>query len=422
MPYYFIKQLNNHKMNQSLRYISISHKTASVKQREVFHIPLEKKSDYTQILCNTFPDIDGLLLLTTCNRTEVYFETRTHSATSIRDYLIDLKLPKSSSIDKNLFEFSDSTESTVKHLLEVSSGLESSVLGDSEIIHQIKKSYQFSMTHKLQGSLLERAIQSVFKSHKRISNETNFRDGTTSVAYKSLKVIQNNFKNASSKTKKILFIGAGDIVKQLFKYNSKFNYSNIYISNRSKEKAMILAQKNKCKTFPWANVLANKLDDFEVIISAVSNCSNLIHNLTVSNHNVLLLDLAVPCNIDKSLMYQNNVMFHDLDSISKELEENKEMRIASKSDVINIIVEELTTYNEWLNEAPLRALLANLKISINKVVTKQFQPNIEDTQIKLVTNEVMKKLINQKETLALLPENELNKIISDEASLLINNL
>ena len=140
-------------MNQSLRYISISHKTALVKQREVFHIPLEKKSDYTQRLCDTFPDIDGLLLLTTCNRTEIYFETRTHSATSIRDFLIDLKLPKSSSIDKNLFEFSDTTESTVKHLLEVSSGLESSVLGDSEIIHQIKKSYQFSMTHKLQGSL-----------------------------------------------------------------------------------------------------------------------------------------------------------------------------------------------------------------------------------------------------------------------------
>ena len=97
------------------------------------------------------------------------------------------------------------------------------------------------------------------------------------------------------------------------------------------------------------------------------------------------------------------------------------MRIASKSDVINIIIEELAAYNAWLNEAPLRALLANLKISINKVVTKQFQPNAEDTQIKLVTNEVMKKLIYQKETLALLPENELNNIISKEASLIINN-
>ena len=313
------------------------------------------------------------------------------------------------------------TEDTVRHLLDVSSGLESSVLGDSEIIHQIKKSYQFSMTHKLQGSLLERAIQSVFKSHKRISNETNFRDGTTSVAYKALKVVQNNFKNTTSSTKKILCIGAGDIVKQLFKYNSKFNFNNIYISNRSEDKAVILAQNNKCKTFPWQNVLTNNFDEFEVIISAVSNCANLIHDLPVSNHNVLLLDLAVPCNIDKSLAYQNNVIFHDLDSISKELEENRELRIASKSDVLNIIIEELTSYNAWLKEAPLRALLANLKISINKVVTKQFQPNAEYTQIKLVTNEVMKKLIYQKETLALLPENELNNIISKEASLIINN-
>ncbi len=403
-------------MSQSLRYISISHKTASVKQREVFHIPMEKKSDYAQFICNAFPDIVGLLLLTTCNRTEIYFETKTHSAKSIRDFLINLKAPKNSSVDEKLFEFSDTTEATVKHLLEVSSGLESSVLGDSEIIHQIKKSYQFSMTHKLQGSLLERALQSVFKSHKRISNETNFRDGTTSVAYKSLKVIQNNFKNATSSSKKMLFIGAGDIVKQLFKYNSKFNYSNIYISNRSEEKAIFLAQNNKCKTFPWKNVLANSFDDFEVIISAVSNCSNLIHNLPVSNLKVLLLDLAVPCNINKSLTRQNNVIFHDLDSISKELEENKEMRIASKSDVINIILEELASYNAWLKEAPLRALLAKLKISIKNVVTNHYQPNTEDPQIKLVTNQVMKKLIYQTKTLALIPENELNKIISKEAS------
>ena len=409
-------------MSQSLRYISISHKTASVKQREVFHIPLEKKSDYTKLICNTFPDIVGLLLLNTCNRTEIYFETTTHSATSIRDLLIALKAPKNGTANKKLFEVSDTTEDTVRHLLDVSSGLESSVLGDSEIIHQIKKSYKFSMTHKLQGSLLERAIQSVFKSHKRISNETNFRDGTTSVAYKALKVVQNNFKNTTSSTKKILCIGAGDIVKQLFKYNSKFNFNNIYISNRSEDKAVILAQNNKCKTFPWQNVLTNNFDEFEVIISAVSNCANLIHDLPVSNHKVLLIDLAVPCNIDKTLTRHNNIIFHDLDSISKELEENRELRIASKSDVLNIIIEELTSYNAWLKEAPLRALLAKLKISINSVVTKHFQPHVEDTQIKLVTNEVMKKLIYQKETLALMPENELNKIISKEALLQIHNL
>ena len=104
------------------------------------------------------------------------------------------------------------------------------MLGDAEIIHQIKKAYHFSIAHKLQGSLLERALQTVFKTHKRISNETAFRDGTTSVAYKSLKVIRDCYSKTDAKSKKILFIGAGDIVKQLYKYNNKFNYNNILFS------------------------------------------------------------------------------------------------------------------------------------------------------------------------------------------------
>ena len=138
-----------------------------------------------------------------------------------------------------------------------------------------------------------------------------------------------------------------------------------------KRKQSYSHKKNKCKTFPWENVLVNNFEDFEVIISAVSNCANLLHHLPVSNPKTLLIDLAVPCNIDKNLIHQNNVIFHDLDSISKEIEENKELRIASKSDVINIIIEELASYNEWFKKAPTRALLAAFKISI-----KIWLPNI----------------------------------------------
>ncbi len=88
-------------------------------------------------------------------------------------------------------------------------------------------------------------MQTVFKSHKRISNETNFRDGTTSVAYKSLKVVSETYGKPHARIKKILFIGSGDIVKQLFKYNSKFNFNNIYVSNRTEPKAVVLANKHK---------------------------------------------------------------------------------------------------------------------------------------------------------------------------------
>ena len=173
-------------MSKTLRFISISHKTASVSKREEYHISDREKNSLITLIRTTFPDIAGLLLLTTCNRTEIYIETSETTAIELRDLLVNYK-NRNLILDKNLFNLSNSTEGTVKHLLEVSSGLESSIVGDAEIIHQIKKAHQLAIANQLQGSILERAMQTIFKSHKRISNETEFRDGTTSVAYKSLK-------------------------------------------------------------------------------------------------------------------------------------------------------------------------------------------------------------------------------------------
>jgi glutamyl-tRNA reductase len=328
------------------------------------------------------------------------------------EILNSFKSIKEYNIENELFLSSDVTKPSIHHLLEVSSGLKSLVFGDAEIISQIKKAHQFSMLHKLQGSLLERALQAVFKTHKRISNETDFRDGTTSVAYKSLKVVRESFDKESVKSKKILFIGAGDIVKQLFKYNAKFNYNNIYVSNRSIEKAILLAQDNTCKTFPFSNVINNRFEDFDVIISAASNCPNLIKAIPDAQNKTLLIDLAVPCNIDKTLRNQENVIFHDLDSISVELEETKEHRIAA-TDAVNLIIsEEVQAYCEWLQNAPLRAILAELKIKVRKRVKTRFENNIEDSNLKKITNQVMKKLMVKKELT--ISDDKIDFVISDE--------
>jgi glutamyl-tRNA reductase len=403
-------------MEKSLRFISISHKTASTIQREQYHISEEEKERLTQLISKTFLDISGWFLLATCNRTELYFESTETSANTILDFLIDYQSTENTPDEKALFLLSDSTPETVKHLLEVASGLESLVFGDAEIISQIKKAHQFSLKYQMQGSLLERALQSVFKTHKRISNETDFRDGTTSVAYKSLKVIRQSFDKESVKSKKILFVGAGDIVKQLFKYNSKFNFNTIYISNRSEEKAIILAQNNQCKTYPWSQVIANNFDGFDVIISAASNCPNLIKKIQNTAKKTLLIDLAVPCNIDKTLASKNNVVFHDLDSISVELEETKEHRLAAIDEVTSILNEELKSYSEWLEGAPLRALLAELKITINNKVKTRFETTSDDSHVNLITNQVMKKLMAENQIS--MASEDIDTLISNEISLL----
>ena len=407
-------------MNKSLRFISISHKTASVTQREEFHIPEEEKSELVKLISDAFPDISGLLLLVTCNRTEIYFESEVICANTLLDFIIDLKTKKNNPVTKKLFDAGNSTEDTVRHLLKVTSGLASSVLGDAEIVHQIKKAYQFSIAHKMQGSLLERAMQTVFKSHKRISNETHFRDGTTSVAYKSLKVINDTFDQGSSKSKNILFIGAGDIVKQLFKYNSKFEFTNILISNRTEGRAKTLAKIHHCKVYDWKKVITNDFEGIDVIVSAASNCPKLVHNLPITDRKVLLIDLALPSNIDKNLADHKNILCYDLDSISVDLEETKEKRFAAIGEVGKIITEELEVYNEWLHGAPLRAFLAEHKIIVNQGVKDFFNSRTEEINpenIKLVTDRIMRKL--RKQTSVPIPQEKIKAVVAEEASLYI---
>jgi len=400
-------------MSKTLRFIGISHKTASVSKREEYHISDREKKSLITLIQTTFPDIAGLLLLTTCNRTEIYIESAETTAIELRDFLVKFK-NRSLSLDKNLFKLSNSTEGTVKHLLEVSSGLASSIVGDAEIIHQIKKAHQLAIANQLQGSILERAMQIVFKSHKRISNETEFRDGTTSVAYKSLKMISDTFGKGHRQSKKILFIGAGDIVKQLFKYNSKFDYNDIYISNRTEEKAIILAKRYGCSVYPWEKVLQNEFIGFDVLISAASNCHRLINNIVNENRKLLLIDLALPGNINKELIQQSNVTLYDLDTISVGLENTRERRNASISKVDKINEEELLAFSDWHREAPLREFLTEHKILVNKKVKAYYKANgikEDSTEITQSTNRVMRKLIKHFEEP--LKTDELDTIIAE---------
>ncbi len=405
-------------MNKSLRYISISHKTATVIQRSHYHISDDEMNKFVGLVRKEFNDISGLFLLATCNRTDIYFESVNTTATMIRDFLIKFKTGKNDLFNRRLFCCSNITEKTVRRLLEVSAGLESSVLGDAEIIHQIKKAHHFAIAHHLQGSLLERALQAVFKSHKRISNETQFRDGTTSLAYKSLKIIKDVFEKNSLKNKKILFVGAGDIVKQLFKYNAKFNYNNIYISNRTKERAIFLSRENQCSIYDWNKVLENDFNDFDVIISAVSNYQHLIKNIPANKQKVLLIDLSVQGSIDRELASQENIRFYDLDAISEDLKDVKDKRFAAVDEVNKIVLQELSFYCEWLEEAPLRELLQNLKITINNKVRSILEVK-DEQKIKAVTNQVMRKIIHRQSKI-LRPYSKINAIISEQVNLYIN--
>ncbi len=401
-------------MNYSLRYVGISHKTASIGERQKFHISDNERDLWVKSIRSVYQDIRGLLLLVTCNRTEIYIESSMTSACEIRDFIIRNTIGSENNFSRSLFCTCEDTQETVRHLLEVSSGLSSTVLGDAEIIHQIKMAYGKSRSDGLQGSQLERCMQTVFKAHKRISNETAFRDGTTSVAFKALKLIANTFDRPSKDSLKILLMGAGDIVKQLLNYNNKFGFSSLYVANRTEQKAKELVQKFGGYLYDWERVLANDFEDFDAIVTAVSNRPDLVQNVSKRSRKMLLLDLAVPGNIDRRLSELPHVTYYDLDSIAKVLKENHENRMKSIEQVVNIIEQELQDYESWLNDTPIRNFLALYKGEVDCWVNDYIQrkgTDLSPEDARLVTNRIVRRSFKQQGKK--LPEQEMELIIEE---------
>ena len=388
-------------MDTRLRYISISHHTAPVARRERFHLSDTAKQEVAKALEKAFPDLCSLLILVTCNRTELYFESSKTPAAGIRDYLLQHITGTVNTEDVADFRGSDRTEDTVLHLLKVSAGLESSVMGDAEIIHQIRKAYHYSLETDMQGSLLERCMQTLFKTHKRVSNETGFRDGTTSTAYKALKLIGETFGSEAAE-KKILFVGAGDIVRQLFKYNSKFRFPNIFVTNRTESRAEKLARTHNVKTFSWERLTANDLSEFDVIISAVSHASGIIHKGLATDKNVLLIDLAVPGNFAPALASDASVLLRDLDSISCQLKSNREARQAAIENVEEIIAQQWSEYRKWQEMQPFRNLMARRKKQVHSAlgrigIAERYGWSMDEMTV--LVDQIMRKILKKPETL-----------------------
>ena len=153
-----------------------------------------------------------------------------------------------------------------------------------------------------------------------------------------------------------------------------------------------------------------------MIISAASNCHHLIKNISIHTRQVIAIDLAIPCNIDKSLAFKENILFYDLDSFAEELEDTKEKRNDAIVIVDEIIDEELSVFIEWLQEAPLRALLRKYKIRVYKKIKDCFKEDYEEIDLQINTNRIMRKLIKQAETT--LSEDKIDAIIIEEVSLL----
>lgn len=381
-----------------LRYVGISHKSARLSDREPFAMSNKRKKVLADEIKSAFLDVHGLLILSTCNRTEIYFESKETTASDLLNHWLEwMGLSRAVAL-KGAFVLMNDTRNTAHHLLQVINGLHSAVKGDKQILSQVKEAYQLSLNQNMQGSILERMLQAGFRSHKRISNETEYRNGSTSLAYLALKSIEENFGSDLS-NRKLLIIGAGQIAADVVNYMPKFSFDSVSISNRSEVNARELSDSNGLQFFEWEKVIQGELADFDAVITAVSNRPNLLKPDSFGRFEQVVVDLAFPTNVDPCVGEMKSCTLINIDQLSAEIESTDIKQTQSLDNVNQIVDEELAEFLEWVDGEEIRAFIREFKeATFQNVQTilgvKMNRPNHKEKlkeEITLLTNQLTKE-------------------------------
>jgi len=310
--------------------------------------------------------VDSLFILSTCNRTEIYgFATDA-------EQLINLLCTQTKG-DKETFTnlaYSKSGIKAVEHLFNVGAGLDSQILGDYEIIAQLKQAVKFSKERGFINCFLDRLFNYVLQSSKTIKNETKLSGGTVSVSFAAIQYIKNNVEINDST--KILLVGTGKIGRNTCKNLVDYlKTNNITLINRSEEKAAELAVELNLKYTPLSQ-LEDQIISSDIILVASNACEPIIlTSQLIDNGNKLIIDLSIPYNVEELAGKLPNIKLVNVDMLSRLNDETLKKREAETPKAKEIISNQLSSFMEWYYMRKNAPALNAIKLRLNQIYQQQ---------------------------------------------------
>lgn len=320
-------------------------------------------NQYASILQKArFAGISELFILSTCNRTEIY------GISENVNQLINLLCSETSGNAeqfKKVAYIKKGTEA-VRHIFSVAAGLDSQILGDYEIIGQIKSSVKFARENGFIKSFTERLVNSVLQASKQVKNETALSGGTVSVSFAAVQYIRENVQDISSKN--ILLIGTGKIGRNTCKNLADYIDANhITLINRTDEKAQALAEELRLHHAPMSD-LGEKIASSDVILVATGAADPIILASHFRNQSEkLIIDLSVPSNVEKAAQALPQVKFVNVDELSRLKDETLAKRQAEVPKAKEIIAGHIADFTEWYDMRKHVPVLKAVKIKLEEM-------------------------------------------------------
>ena len=373
--------------------IGLSYKKADATIRGKFS--LDSKAKSTILIQAEAEGIESLIVTSTCNRTEIYgFANHPYE-------LIKLLCENSNGTVEEFQEvaYIYKNQEAVNHMFRVGTGLDSQILGDFEIISQLKIAFNESKSNGLVNSFMERLINSVIQASKKIKTDTEISSGATSVSFASVQYIIKNVVDIANKN--ILLFGTGKIGRNTCENLVKHTkHEQITLINRTKDKAEKLAQKLDLVVKDYAD-LQLELQKADIVVVATGAQNPTIDKAILNlKKPLLILDLSIPKNVHENVIDVEGVTLIHLDHLSQitdETLENRKLQIPAAETIIEEINVEFT---EWTKNRKFAPTIQALKEKLNAIkegeLNKQRKKNVkfDEAQAELISNQIIQKITN----------------------------
>jgi glutamyl-tRNA reductase len=332
--------------------VGLSHKTAPVAVRETVAFAPDKMRQPLEQLC-ALPAVQEAIIVSTCNRVELYATTSDVAAgvAQLKQFLASYHDLALDTLDSHLY--SKQGEEAIRHVFEVASSLDSMVIGEPQILGQIKTAYGYAAEHKTAGLILNRFMNKAFSVAKRVRTETNIAGNAVSVSFAAVELARKIFGSIDGKT--VLLVGAGEMCELAAKHFINNGVSRVLVTNRTFERAEKLAVEFSGQPILFEN-FKDQLHQADIVLSSTGATNFIINSDAVNtalrlrkNRPMFFIDIAVPRDIDPRVNDINNVYLYDVDDLQGVVNANLKERHKEAVLAQQIIEQEIGQFQSWMS-------------------------------------------------------------------------
>ncbi|UCD83838.1 MAG: glutamyl-tRNA reductase [Deltaproteobacteria bacterium] len=387
--------------------VGLSHKTAPVEIRERLAFS-EPSLEEALRRIRELPGIRESLIISTCNRVEIYANSvdSAQGPPQLKKFLSEYHQVPLEQIQDFLYNYTE--QEAIHHLFRVACSLDSMVVGEPQILGQVKKAYQDALDYRATGGILNKLFPRAFSVAKRVRTETGIANHAVSVSFAAVELTKKIFESLEEKV--VMLVGAGEMAELAARHLKNSGIREVFVTSRTYQRAEKMAEEFQGTPLPFDKFF-NFLDKADIVICSAAAPHYLIRPDRMEkvmkarkNQPMFFIDISVPRNIDPKINDIANVYLYDIDDLEKVVEANIKERQKEAIKAEEIIRAEAKQFYHWLENLEVVPVIKSLKEKVEGIRKKELEKSI--SQLKGLSPE-------QIETLEALTSSIINKILHD---------